>query len=113
MDQDEHGLPIRLPLECVDSVGASVRRGSGNDGGDVDGGCANGFVSEDPPTLMNEGTRNNTITTACDGFRIQAGKANRRPGCTLFIHDFYGASISRQGHGHTRKCHWYVRNANG
>ena len=70
INQDGHGLFIRFPLECVDYEEASDRRGSGDNGGGINDGVTAGFVSEDPPTLANEGTRNNSITTACGRCRM-------------------------------------------
>ena len=66
-NQDGHGLPIRLPLEYTDSMGATDMRGSGDYGDDGDGGRSVGVDVREPPALVTEGTRNDTTTTARGG----------------------------------------------
>ena len=91
----------------------SGRSGSGDDGGDISSKGATGFVSEDPPTLENEGTRNNTVITAYGGYGVQVGKAHRCPGSKIFMHGFCGVGIGMKGYGKMRKFTRCVRNESG
>ena len=89
--QNEHRLPIRLPLVYVDSKEVEGSTGSGDDNGD--GGGPVDFVAGDPPALVIEGLHNPTLLVPHGACEHHAGRSYYCPGCGAHVHFFYGVAV--------------------